>query len=194
MIRGYVRTSGDEDEKKSPTTQKEGIERYANGRPIHWYEDIKFSGGDRERPGFARMERDLQPGDEIVVIWQDRFCRDLEFYARKIPEFQERGVKVVALDMLGIDPNTRTGKMATRMRAIIDEDYREAIKEKIAAARSRRGGKWGGAKYTDQEIMNFLKLAEDKNVGPIEAARRAGVSKRAFYDWRKRFGRPARDA
>ena len=137
MIRGCIRTSGEEKREASPETQRGMIARYADGQPIMWYEDIGYSGGDANRPGFKRAEEEAVAGDEVVYSSQDRFCRDLEFYLVKTRQLKERGIRVVFADNPHLEPETRQGRLSGGVRALVDQDYRLGIEEKIAAARAR---------------------------------------------------------
>jgi len=179
LIRAYIRTSGDEDTKKAPETQRGLIRNWAEDRPVVWYEDIGYSGGDWNRPRFSDMERDCKKGDVVVVAAQDRWARDKERYYVKLHEFKERGVTVV---MLGESEEPIVSGVAVLMA----EQYRLDIKKKIANARRFRGGKWGAARHTEAEIRGFLEMA--KSVGPTKAALAAGVSLPTFFRWRKRLG------
>lgn len=114
----YVRKSKEDkdDPKWSIPTQIERVRESAVRRGEEFagaFEDRDVSGAlaFAERPGWAALEAQLQPGDVIIVNDLSRFARDTQMAKAKLADLAARNVEVVALGIEGIDRKSADGRM-----------------------------------------------------------------------------------
>lgn len=147
---GYARVStADQD----PQLQIDAIVR-DGVRPEDIYHE-KVSGAAKSRPQFARMMREIRPGD-VVVIWKlDRLGRSLAQVLKTIETFKEKGVDLRILTH-NFDSTTPMGKAMFMISAVFSELERDLAIERtragLIAAKAR--GRMGGRRlsYSEKQI------------------------------------------
>lgn len=111
------------------------------------YDDGGFSGGNIERPAFARLMRDVEDGciDCIVVYKIDRLSRSLIDFVKIMDTFERKNVSLVSITQ-NFNTTTSMGRLTLNILLSFAQFERELVSErtsdKIAAA--RRKGKWTG--------------------------------------------------
>jgi site-specific DNA recombinase len=130
----------------SPAEQRGTIEEWARrtGTEIGaWHEDLDYSGGTLNRPGFqAALERCRSGATGgIVAAKLDRLTRSVVGLGTLLAEAREHGFNVVALD-LGLDLHSSNGKLVANVLGSVAEWERERRAEDWEIARRsaiRRG-------------------------------------------------------
>jgi DNA invertase Pin-like site-specific DNA recombinase len=123
---GYLRVSTPrQGEGVSLLTQREGIERFAAKHHlliVGWFEE-KESAAKRGRPVFREVLKLLRQGkaDGLIVYKVDRSARNLKDWA-DLGELIDSGIPVYFAGE-SIDMNTRSGRLAADIEAVIAADY-----------------------------------------------------------------------
>jgi DNA invertase Pin-like site-specific DNA recombinase len=144
----YVRVSSRRQDHRSQLPE---LEQWAatQSQPVVWYRD-KFTGKSMERPGWAKLQDDINKGEvAAVVCWRlDRLGRTAKGLTALFDDLRERGINLVSLKD-GIDLSTAAGRMLANMLASVAQFETELRVERVlagqAAARAE-GKKWGGRK------------------------------------------------
>jgi DNA invertase Pin-like site-specific DNA recombinase len=186
----YVRVSTRKQDTKSQEPDvKRWIEAYADG-PVKWYRD-KASGKTMDRPGWNRLERDIDSGKvSAVVVWRlDRLGRTASGLTALFEKLIARKVNLVSLRD-GIDLGTAAGRLIANVLASVAAYENEVRSERICAGQqaARAAGKrWGGSKkgrrlkVTQEQVDTVLRLKrEGSKIAAI--ARATGVSRPTVYD------------
>lgn len=117
-LAGYIRVSvlkGREgDSFLSPSDQRRQIEGHAVARGhevVEWFEDLGQSGGDFDRPSFARLMEYVLSGkaDGIIVAKLDRFARTVVGALQAIEDLNDADKKLICVQE-GFDPSTPYGE------------------------------------------------------------------------------------
>jgi DNA invertase Pin-like site-specific DNA recombinase len=123
---GYIRVSTPKQgEGVSLLTQREEIARFAARRGlliVGWFEE-KETAAKRGRPIFGQVLRRLRNGeaDGLIVYKVDRSVRNLKDWA-DLGELIDSGIPVYFAGE-GIDMNTRSGRLAADIEAVVAADY-----------------------------------------------------------------------
>ncbi len=145
-----------------------------------------------DRPEFARLLRDLSPGDTLKFWKSDRWGRSAAHVLTVVNELRERGVKVISLTE-NFDLDTAEGRFmfavlaaaAEYELALIAERRQEGIN--AALARQREGrmipGKqnYGRPRVMGPEELRLLRSAVDGGMSVTEAARTLKISRSTAY-------------
>ena len=108
----------------------------------------RASGADRSRPVLARLLRDLQPGETLVVVRLDRLARSVSHLLAVIEQLEARGAHFRSLRD-PIDTSTPQGVFSPQVLGTVAQLERALIAErtkaglKAARARGRVGGNPG---------------------------------------------------
>ena len=109
------------------------------------YDDGGFTGANTNRPGYARLMRDIAEGkvDCVVVYRVDRLSRSLLDFAKMMKLFDELGITFVSTTER-FDTTQPMGRMVLNILMTFAQYERETIaartRDKVAAA--RRNGRW----------------------------------------------------
>lgn len=138
-----------------------------------------ISSGKKDRPVLAKVMRELQPGDTLVICKLDRWARSLKELLVMAAELQERGVALHVLDQ-AIDTSTPTGRLMFQVLGAVAEFERELgiqrSRESIAHRRAT-GGDLGGRRksYKPEQAEMAVRLrGEGESFRSI--ARKLGLS------------------
>lgn len=133
-----------------------------------------------QRQGFVKLLDRLEEGDTLVVTKLDRLGRDSIDVQQTVRLFIERGIRLVVLQLGGMDLTSSAGKAVVAMIAAIADFERDLIIERTQAgqARARAEGKHMGrpSKTTDAEKAAIRQRLE-AGVSVSEVAREAGISR-----------------
>ena len=141
----YCRLSVDDGrlgESISIESQKILLVQYCKDHGIQNYEiydDDGFSGTNFDRPGFTRMNDDIQKGliDTVIVKDQSRFGRNYIEVGMYVERFKDAGVRFIAVDD-SYDSSQTDYDMMFPMRNVINEYYaREASKKTRSAKKAK---------------------------------------------------------
>ncbi len=102
MIVAYMRVSTNKEAQKHDR-QEQAINEYAKANQFtvfEWYKDT-LSGKVKtdNRPNYQYMKSKLKSGDTLIVSDLDRLGRDASNTIIEIKELQEKGIKLIALDI-----------------------------------------------------------------------------------------------
>lgn len=184
----YVRVSSRQQDQRS---QEPDLRRWiaAQECEVVWYRD-NFTGKTMERPGMAKLMRDIEAGKiERVVVWRlDRLGRTAKGLTALFDDLRERGVVLVSLKD-GLDLSTPAGRLMANMLASVAAYETEVRAERVLAgqAAAREAGKsWGGSEkgrlisVTPEQVEQVRKLKAD-GVKVAKIARTVGLSRPTVY-------------
>ena len=186
----YVRVSSNRQEFRSQLPDlRAWTNAYALDGPVLWYED-KVTGKTMDRPGWQRLERDIQSGRITrLVVWRlDRLGRDAAGLVTLLDDLRSRGIQFVSIKD-GIDLDTPAGRLMARVLASVASYENEVRSERIvagmqaarAAGKRIGGGKPGRrTKVTKDKIEEIHQLrAAGRPISRI--ARSLGLSRPTVY-------------
>lgn len=147
-------TMGLEQEFNSLDAQREACQAYVRSQSgSGWveledrYDDGGFTGANLDRPGFARLQADVDAGkiDIIVVYKIDRISRSLLDFTSVMDWLQRTGVAFVSVTQ-SFSTTDATGRLTLNLLATFAEFEREQISERTRdkVAGARRRGRWTG--------------------------------------------------
>jgi DNA invertase Pin-like site-specific DNA recombinase len=129
----YVRVSTPKQkvEGVSPEEQRDAITRYASSHGLsitEWFEETRTA-AKRGRPQFTKMLRLLRQGkaDGLIVHKIDRSARNLRDWA-DLGELIDAGIAVHFVNE-SLDLNTRGGRLAADIQAIVAADFIRNLRE-----------------------------------------------------------------
>lgn len=161
-IFGYGRVSTTDQ-----TTENQRLEIETAGHAIQdgfWFADTGISGATKamQRPQFKALLDRVRPGETLVVSKLDRLGRDAQDVNATIKDLADRHVKVVVLQIGGLDLTSPAGKLLLTMLAAVAQLERDMLIERTNAglARARKEGKALGrpAKTTPKQRTEMTRL------------------------------------
>jgi DNA invertase Pin-like site-specific DNA recombinase len=186
----YVRVSSRKQDMRSQEPDlKRWAEAFAGDSDVKWYRD-KATGKSMNRPGWNRLERDLDTGKvSKVVVWRlDRLGRTASGLTTLFDKLTDRQIGLVSIRD-GLDLSTASGRLMANVLASVAAYENEVRAERIVAgqAAARAAGKtWGGStkgrriRVTAEQISTIRQLHEDgQKVAGI--ARAVGLSRPTIY-------------
>src|SRR6185312_13961705 len=123
------------------------------------------SGADRTRPVLARLLREIQPGETLVVVRLDRLARSVSHLLAVIEQLEAKGAHFRSLRD-PIDTTTPQGMFSLQVLGAVAQLERALIAERtkagLRAARSRgRIGGNPGLRAGDPEAIRKLRAGRD---------------------------------
>jgi DNA invertase Pin-like site-specific DNA recombinase len=123
------------------------------------------SGADRSRPVLARLLREIQPGETLVVVRLDRLARSVSHLLAVIEQLEARDAHFRSLRD-PIDTSTPQGMFSLQVLGAVAQLERALIAERtkagLKAARSRgRVGGNPGLRTGDPDAIRKLRTARD---------------------------------
>lgn len=149
-VYGYVRASTTEQEltlvAQQERIEKEFAARFSTVKDVTWggmYVDQGVSGGKTlgSRPEGAKLVRDVEAGDTIIITKLDRGFRNLADLCLTLRRWADQGVRLILLD-LGMDMGTYMGRLVAHILGAIAEFEKERISERtkdVFAVRRAKG-------------------------------------------------------
>lgn len=133
------------------------------------YRDEGVSGAKTTRPELDLMLQDMRKKEfDTIIVWKlDRLGRSIQHLLQLLQEFENKGIRFIALD-LAIDTSTPQGKFFYTISGAFAELEREIIRERILAGLGRR-------------------KSQGKKVGRQKGAKdKTKRSRKGYFDrWRK---------
>ena len=131
-----------------------------------------------QREGFANMVlHKLESGDQLVVLKLDRLGRDNIDVQQTVSLLQERGIKVICLDLPVSDLSSAEGKMMLQMFTAFAEFERNRIIERTqeGLARAKAEGKTLGRPVATATTRR-VQQAKAKGLSQSKVASALGIS------------------
>lgn len=150
----------------------------AKGRFVE--EKVSGSVPAMQREGFVKLLDRLEDGDTLVVTKLDRLGRDSIDVQQTVRLFIERGIRLVVLQLGGMDLTSSAGKAVVAMIAAIADFERDLIIERTQAgqARARAEGKhMGRPSKTSDEQKAAIRARLEAGDSVSQVARDAGISR-----------------
>ena len=184
---GYARISSDS---QNLNLQ---IEALSQANVEYIFKDV-YTGVSLNRPGWNQLINNVGKGDTIVVYKLDRLSRKglLETLAL-IQDLSDKDIYVQSITE-GIDTsnNNPMSKAFLGLLAVFAELERSIIKERVAAgiAQAKKQGKYTGRKRFLTKSLYLVMQNEVLNGKSVkDVCKNFGVSRTAYYDAKKLFGR-----
>lgn len=140
-----------------------------------------------QRPGFVSLLDKLEDGDTLVVTKLDRLGRDSIDVQQTVQLFEERGVRLIVLQLGNLDLTSKAGALMVKMLAAVADFERGLIIERTQAglARAKSEGKRLGrpTKTTEKERLAIVS-ALDAGKSVSEMAREYGISRALVHNIR----------
>lgn len=162
----YARFSSDNQNPKSITDQYRKCEElianeFGEATEIFYYKDEAISGTNNNRPGYQTMIADGVEGKFEVLVIDDlsRLSRDTLESQRFLKQFRFHGIRIIAAAD-GIDTNHEGYKLHAGLKALINEEYIDALSKKTyrgMEGRALEGKHCGGRTYG----YDVVSLGED---------------------------------
>lgn len=192
MNRAYIRTStGAQDIE----TQRHAINRYLENKGIkdcEFYIDRSRSGKRVDRPELARLLKELQPDDLLVVTELSRFTRmgigDMVITVNQI--IKELKANLVALDQ-GWDFGSPEGQLLTAIYGYLANKEWEAARERnlrMISARKAAGVKFGRKTKLSEEQARTAASMFKRGFRTKEIEKTFSVSRQVIYNALRRYG------
>ena len=166
-----------------------GFAGAAQDRPVRWYKD-KFTGKTMDRPGWNRLQADIQAGTvSAVAVWRlDRLGRTAKGLTALFHDLRERKVNLISLKD-GLDLGTAAGRLMANVLASVAQFETEVRAERIIAGQAAARGKgkvWGGGKPGRRVRLSEEKEAAIRQLyregkAIAEIARVVGLSRPTVY-------------
>ena len=157
----------------------------------HVEEQVSGSVPALQRPGFVRLLDRLEAGDTLVVTKLDRLGRDSIDVQQTVQLFEQRGVRLVVLQLGNLDLTSSAGALMVKMLAAVADFERDLIIERTQAglARAKAEGKRLGrpTKTTEKDRQEIAK-ALDSGKTVSEVARAYGISRALVHNIRAAVG------
>lgn len=175
---GYARVST-----ADQTTENQRLEFAQAGFMIdYWFSDTGISGKTAacQRPEFQKLLDKIRDGETLVVSKIDRLGRDAVDVLQTVRMFEERGIKVIVLQLGNTDLTSPAGKLLVTMLAAVAQMERDLLVERTQAGLVRakaEGKKLGRPSKTTPEQRKEILEGLDRGETVSALARRYGVSR-----------------
>lgn len=175
---GYGRVSTLE---QNSENQRLEIEQ-AGHRIEYWFADEGVSGKTpaAQRPQFKAMLQQIRRGETLVVSKLDRLGRDALDIGLTMRQLEEKGVRVIVLQLGQVDFTSHMGKAMLTMLSAVAELERGLLIERTQAglARAKAQGKTLGRKpKTSPEERKAIRVSHTAGAAVSQLAREYKVSR-----------------
>ena len=171
---GYARVSTDEQ-----ATEAQEMELRSAGCETIVREH--GSGASRARPALAKIVREIDAGDTLVVVRLDRLARSMIDLRKIVDALTEKGVGLRVLQQGAIDTTRSEGRLLLNILASFAEFETDIRKERQAdgIAKAKAQGKYRGRPV----IINADRIAELKKegLGATAIAKKLGIGRASVY-------------
>src|SRR5262249_25367282 len=152
MLRGYARVSTDG---QSLEAQLEAL-KAADCKKIY---SEKVSGAScRDRKALARLLREANPGDTVVVTRLDRLARSTRDLLNPLDQLSRNAIGFKSLRETSIDTTSPQGRLVISILASISEFERELIQGRMQEGRKRAVA--NGVKFGPKFKLNHFQRQE----------------------------------
>jgi DNA invertase Pin-like site-specific DNA recombinase len=124
----------------------------------------------------------VREGDVLVVLRLDRLARSVSHLLDIVTRLEAKKVGLRILN-IGIDTNTASGKLVLHVLGAIGEFERSILleRQREGVAKAKAEGKYRGRAPTARAKAPEVKRLRQEGVGPVEIARRLGISRASVY-------------
>lgn len=156
-VYAYMRVST---KNHSQTTDNQKKEILDSGYAINQFfseEGVSGKTNQFERPEFKFMFDAAVAGDTCVVVKLDRLGRSALDILDTVKKFQQKGLKLIVLQLGSMDITSSAGKMMITMLAAVAELERDMIVERISAGIARtkeQGTKLGRSLTIHPDVLH----------------------------------------
>lgn len=141
----------------------------------------KLSATARKRPEFARLLKELRPGDTLVAWKFDRLFRNARDAYNCIHDLEQRRVALVCITD-GIDTTTAVGRLMLGVLAVMAQFERDLTAERTRAGiRKKQADGTAHSKWVKKFDREDMRKALLSGTTPQAFADRHKVSKSAIY-------------
>lgn len=140
-----------------------------------------------QRPGFVRLLDRLESGDTVVVTKLDRLGRDSIDVQQTVNLFQDRGLRLIVLQLGNLDLTSSAGGLMVKMLAAVADFERELIIERTQAGLARakaEGKRLGRPTKTSEKDREEIRKAIQQGQTISEIARNYGISRALVHNIR----------
>lgn len=140
-----------------------------------------------QRPGFVRLLDRLESGDTVVVTKLDRLGRDSIDVQQTVNLFQDRGLRLVVLQLGNLDLTSSAGGLMVKMLAAVADFERDLIIERTQAGLARakaEGKRLGRPTKTTEKDREGIRKAIQQGQTISEIARNYGISRALVHNIR----------
>ena len=140
-----------------------------------------------QRPGFVRLLDRLESGDTVVVTKLDRLGRDSIDVQQTVNLFQDRGLRLVVLQLGNLDLTSSAGGLMVKMLAAVADFERDLIIERTQAGLARakaEGKRLGRPTKTSEKDREEIRKAIQQGQTISEIARNYGISRALVHNIR----------
>lgn len=142
-----------------------------------------ISASSAKRPNFHLLQKQIWPGDILVVYSLSRLFRDAREQLNFFDWCKRQDIKIVSLTE-GVDLDTVAGKTMATMLAAFAEAERSTLRERTKHGmqeRMRQGVMMGRPRLVTPEKIKFIHAMKNK-LKVSQIATRTGLSKSAIYN------------
>ncbi len=140
-----------------------------------------------QRPGFVRLLDRLESGDTVVVTKLDRLGRDSIDVQQTVNLFQDRGLRLVVLQLGNLDLTSSAGGLMVKMLAAVADFERDLIIERTQAGLARakaEGKRLGRPTKTTEKDREEIRKAIQQGQTISEIARNYSISRALVHNIR----------
>lgn len=140
-----------------------------------------------QRPGFVALLDKLEDGDTLVVTKLDRLGRDSIDVQQTVQLFEERGVRLIVLQLGNLDLTSKAGALMVKMLAAVADFERGLIIERTQAGLARaksEGKRLGRPTKTTEKERHAITAALHAGRTVSELAREYGISRALVHNIR----------
>lgn len=169
--------------------QREEIKRagYAIDGRRYVEETISGSVPALQRPGFVSLLDKLEDGDTLVVTKLDRLGRDSIDVQQTVQLFEQRGVRLIVIQLGNLDLTSKAGALMVKMLAAVADFERDLIIERTQAGLARakaQGKRLGRPTKTTEKERQAITSALHAGRSVSELAREYKISRALVHNIR----------
>jgi putative DNA-invertase from lambdoid prophage Rac len=181
----YLRVS-----KTELTVENQRLELESSGHKVdYWFEEtISGSVPAFQRPVFSEMISKMRDGETLLISRLDRAGRDCIDIVSTVRTLQQRGIKLVILQLGNVDLTSPVGAMILSVLAAAAELERSLLIERTQSglARARaQGKKLGRPAKVDSEKQSAIIGLLDSGVSVSQIARDLGMCRNTILKAKK---------
>lgn len=140
-----------------------------------------------QRPGFVSLLDKLEDGDTLVVTKLDRLGRDSIDVQQTVQLFEQRGVRLIVLQLGNLDLTSKAEALMVKMLAAVADFERDLIIERTQAGLARakaQGKRLGRPTKTTEKERQAITSALHAGRTVSELAREYGISRALVHNIR----------
>ncbi len=118
-----------------------------------------------QRPVFSELLKKLETGDTLVVAKLDRLGRDVVDVVSTVERLNKLGVKVVSLDLTGVDLTSAAGQLQLNVLAAVAQFEKQRLRERTMeglANSTKKAGRPAAASKQEIQDLKAQGLSQSK--------------------------------